>query len=361
MGDPNAGGAEVVTFQHASAWVKAGHKVTLFTSRYKGGKEVDEIGGVRIIRRGGQAFGVKIRAFFWYVFQSEKFDLVVDEFHGLPFFTPLYAKGKVLGFIHEVSKEVWRLNPWPRPFDLIPAIIGTFGEPFIFRLIYKNTKFMTVSESTKKDLQNWGIRSELIRIIHNGVIIPKHLRKYKKESRRTVIYLGGLAKDKGIEDALVVFCDLERKFLDYQFWIVGKGEKSYERWLKKRTLELGLKRSVRFFGYVDESKKFELLSRADVLINPSVREGWGLVVIEAASVGTPTVAYRVAGLQDSIKDGVTGRLATSRDPKVLANLTLELLKNDAEYQSMVVECRKWAKKFDWTKSTKESLKYIESV
>src|SRR3989344_5230030 len=157
QGHPNAGGAEQVTFEHAKAWVKSGHEVTLFSSYYKTAEADGVKAGVRILRRGDYAFGVKIKAFLWYLFgKHPKFDLIIDEFHGIPFFTPLYVKVRKLAFIHEVAREVWNLNPWPKPFNLLPAIIGTIFEKWVFRIIYRKTPFLTVSNSTKEDLIEWG-------------------------------------------------------------------------------------------------------------------------------------------------------------------------------------------------------------
>src|SRR3989304_7433724 len=201
---PLAGGAEISTFEHAKGWLKAGSKVTLFTSYFNGAKKEETLEGVEIIRKGKDAFGVKFAALFWYLFENHtKFDLVVDEFHGIPFFTPLYVRAKKLAFIHEVAKEIWWLNTWQKPFNYIPGIIGTIFEPLIFKFIYKGTRFMTVSESTKSDLINWGISAKRIKVIYNGVhTIPV---KTKKEKKETAVFLGALAKDKGIEDAIKTF------------------------------------------------------------------------------------------------------------------------------------------------------------
>src|SRR3989344_3656213 len=108
-GHPSAGGAEQVTLEHAKGWVKAGHDVTLFTSFFKDAKRKDLVEGIKIIRSGRQFFEVQFRAFLWYILaKHHKFDLVIDEFHGIPFFTPLYVRSRKLAFIHEVAKEVWK-------------------------------------------------------------------------------------------------------------------------------------------------------------------------------------------------------------------------------------------------------------
>ena len=351
-GHPLAGGAEQVTFEHAKGWLKAGNKVTLFTSYYIGANIDENKGGIRIIRRGDQFFGVKLAAFKWYWFENrEKFDLIVDEFHGLPFFTPLWAIGvKKLGFIHEVAQKVWKLNPWPWPYNKIAAFFGKMGEPWIFKLFYKYIPFMTVSKSTESDLKAWGIKN--ITVIPNGVLLPNILPNLPKEKDFTMIYLSALAKDKGIEDAIATFNIVKKEIPSLKFWIVGKSYPEYTNYLK------GLCPDARFWGFVTDQKKYELLTRAYVLIFPSVHEGWGLVIIEAASVGTPTVAYKVSGVKDAVVDRQTGLLTENETPESLAKLISELYKNKKLLTKLSKNAKRWSKRHTWEKSTKESLKLI---
>jgi len=360
-GHPHAGGAEQSSHEHAAGWHKAGHNVTLFTSFFQGAKKKEDVDGIHVIRRGGQIFQVHLHAMFWYLFSSHpKFDIVVDEVHGIPFFTPFFVRVRKLVFIHEVAKEVWRLNPWPRPFNLVPALIGTFLEPLIFKLIYRNVPFMTVSQSTKKDLIEWDIPEESITVIHNGFSNKFPLREINKESKKTVIYLGALSKDKGIEEALKVCKFLFRTEKNWQFWVVGKGEPNYLTYLKKQAEKFGIEKAVKFFGFVNEREKYNLLSRAHILLNPSTREGWGLVVIEAASVGTPTIAYNVAGLRDSVKDGKTGLLSLP-NPEDCAEIIINLFSDKKLYDLLQKNCFKWSDKFSWEKSSKQSLNLIERL
>ena len=361
-GHPIAGGAELVTHEHTKAWVAMGHTVTLFTSSYKGASAEEVIDGVKVIRQSFQTFGVQIAGFFWYLFGNhEKFDLVVDQFHGIPFFTPLYVRVKKLAFIHEVTKEVWRLNPWPKPFNLIPGIIGTVLESFMFKFFYKGIPFMTVSASTKKDLKSWGIDERNIHVIHNGVSIPRVKKNPKKESINTVMFLGALSKDKGTEDAIKVFSLIDKIESDWQFWIVGNGEDNYLNYLVNLTYNMGISKKVKFWGFVPDDKKFELLARAHIMINPSVREGWGLVNLEAAGVGTPVVGYNAPGVRDSVVDGKTGILVYPGNTKMLAREVVKLLNDKAKYSKMSEASLAWSKKFTWGESVKESLELIEKI
>lgn len=359
-GHPLAGGAEIATLEHAKGWVKAGHQVTLFTSHFSGGKKEEVIEGVRIVRKGGDILGVRMQAFGWYLFGDHpKFDLVVDEFHGIPFFTPFYVRSKKLAFIHEVAKEVWWLNPWPRPINLIPGILGTLFEPLIFKLFYHSVAFMTVSESTKKDLVSWGIPPTRITVVHNGVdTIPT---KVQKEKKKTVIFLGALAKDKGIEDALKAFAIMNKKDAGLQFWIVGGGSPDYLKELKRQAKNLAIEKRIKFWGFVENKKKFELLAKSHILLNPSVREGWGLVNIEANASGTPVVGYNVPGIRDSVIDGKTGLLSEYGNYKELAINSMKLFGNENLYKRMQKADILWSRKFSWGSSVKKSLYLLKNL
>ncbi|OGE33564.1 hypothetical protein A3J19_02380 [Candidatus Daviesbacteria bacterium RIFCSPLOWO2_02_FULL_41_8] len=360
-GHPNAGGAEISTHEHARGWVKAGHNVTLFTSYFQGAKKEEVVDGVFILRKGNQFIEVQWEAFKWYLFGSHtKFDLVIDQFHGIPFFTPLYVRKKKLAFIHEVTKEVWQSNPWPWPFCLGPKIFGPIIEPLIFKLVYRNVPFMTVSESTKNDLVNWGIPKQNVNVIYNGINTPKGSYP-RKQVIKTITFLGALAKDKGIEEAINVFSILQKKYKkNFQYWIAGKADSRYLEILKKKAKKLGLA-DAKFWGYVSEKKKFELLAKSHILINPSIREGWGLVVIESARVGTPTVAFDVPGLRDSIKDGETGILSKELSAENLAGKIIYLLDDEKKYNRMSNNAVNWSKNFSWDRASKLSIDLVMKI
>jgi len=358
-GHPNEGGAEQATLEHAKRLVKNGHKVTWFTSKYPGGKSREKIAGIEMIRKGNQVLGVQIAAFFWYKFSNhQKFDLVIDQFHGIPFFTPFYTSTKKLAYIHETTKEVWSMNPWPFPLNKIPSLFGTLIEPKIFRF-YRNTPFLTVSESTKKDLIAWNINQRQIKVIRNGFTPVKV--ETKPQKKKVAIFLGALAKDKGIEDAIETFEIVAKTESDWNFWLVGKCSSNFQNKLQAMCKSKGLEKQVKFWGYVSEKRKYELMSKSRALVNPSFREGWGLVNIEANSVGTPVIGYKVAGMVDSVKSGYSGILCDENSPDCLADELLKLVNNKPKYEKMVKNSIKWSKNFSWEKSTQESLEYIESL
>jgi glycosyltransferase involved in cell wall biosynthesis len=113
---------------------------------------------------------------------------------------------------------------------------------------------------------------------------------------------------KQIDHAIRAIPTLVEEFPDVRLRVMGDGWWSDE--LHALTAELGLQDRVTFLGHVSDRTKFEELSRAWVHVLPSVKEGWGLAIVEAGRAGTPSVAYASAGgVTEAILDGVTGLLA----------------------------------------------------
>lgn len=356
---PMSGGAEQVMHEHMQGWIEAGHKVTLFSSKYTEGPSDETLDRVHIIRRGRQILGVHLSAFFWYLFSKhERFDMVVDQFHGIPFFTPLYVRSKKVAVIQEVAQNVWLKNQLPFPFNWVFGITGLVTEPLYYQF-YKNIPIITGSASAKKDIAKMGIKERNITVIPHGVKLSLPNVIPLKEKVPTIVFLGAIAKDKGIEDALRAF-KLLKKEGHYQYWVVGKAGDVYMKEVKKLVQSLGLSDDIHFWGFVDEKKKFDLLARAHIMVNPSAHEGWGLVNIEANSVGTPVVAYPSAGLVDSIQTNVNGVICESKTPEALAKEVVSLLNEPNTLRKLSLSAKEYSKQFTWKTSKSLSLSLLEA-
>src|SRR3989344_2964109 len=252
---PLSGGAEISTHEHAKRWVNEGHEVIQISSSWNTLKKNEVVDGIRIIRFGNY-YTVHLYAFMYYhLYLRKEINLIIDEFHGIPFFTSLYARCKKLAFIHETAEEIWFKN------IMFPLnIIGYVIEPYIFKL-YRNIPFMTVSQSTKNDLIRFGIKKENVHIIHNGTLQIKV--KAEKEKKPTILYLGRLTEDKGTKDAIVAFSYIKQKKQDAILWIVGKEEKKgYKKYLENLIDHLQLSKHVIFYDHVTEEEKYHILKRS---------------------------------------------------------------------------------------------------
>jgi len=131
----------------------------------------------------------------------------------------------------------------------------------------------------------------------------------EKEPVPTVVFIGRLSANKRPEHAIRAFGLVRRQLPDAHMGVIGSGPGEAKL---RRTAGPG----VIFLGHVSDEEKRERLARAHVLVATSVREGWGLVVTEAAASGTVSIGYDVPGLRDSI--GASGGVLTRADPASLA-------------------------------------------
>ncbi len=214
---------------------------------------------------------------------------------------------------------------------------------------YKKRPTITVSQSTKEDLKKLGF--------HHLTIIPNGLEKKPldhippKPKDLKLVYLGRLKKTKNPEDALKAFKEVQKTFPETNLWIMGKGP------LLKKLQQKYACPEIKFWGYVSEEKKFSLLKEAHFLLVPSIREGWGQVVIQANSMGTPAIGYKVPGLTDSIKHGRTGYLVNNY--KEMAATIKEIWSDRDKYKQISQNALSWAKNFSWSKSQQSFLAFIE--
>ncbi len=352
--NPKSGGAEIVTMEHAKAWVKKRHSVTWFTSEFENSKSQEKIQGVNIVRR-GSFLTVYLYAPFFYLSARGGFDVVIDEIHGIPFFTPFFVKKPKIAFIHEVADEIWDYM-FPFPINKI----GKFIEPLYFKL-YGQVKFWTDAKSTIDDLVVKGIKRKNCVAINCPINNNPVERLPKKENVPTFIFVSRVVKMKGIEEVIRSFFYILRELKDARLWIVGDGDKAYVDELKETMRSFSISTKVKFFGRVDDNKKLELLRKAHLLLHASIKEGWGLVVIEAASQGTPSVVYNVAGLRDSVKNDKTGIVLEENNAKEMAREAIELINNKQKYNSLQKNGLQWAKSLTWEKATKESYELIRNA
>lgn len=341
-----AGGAEVFTFEIARRLVSYGNHVTIFSSEFKDCEPQTRIQGINTIRQGGK-YGVYWKARDFLQRNISDFDIVVDEINTIPFRSRSVSKGKpIIALIHQLAREVW--------FYETRFPLNLFGyyvlEPFWLGE-YRHVPTITVSDSTKKDLQSLSFRK--VHVIHNGISKQPLTELPMKDEPPIMIFVGRLVRSKLPNHAIAAFRLVKRALPDAQLWILGHG---YMRAKLERESPSG----VTFFGRVTDEAKFELLKRAHLLLAPSVREGWGISVIEANAMGTPALGYAVPGLIDSIVNGVTGFVTPALDPVALSESAKMLLSNTSQAQELSRNALEWSKRFNWEDSGKQFQSVLQS-
>jgi glycosyltransferase involved in cell wall biosynthesis len=334
---PHAGGAERVSRAFLRGLVERGHEVAWFSHAFAGAAPTERLDGMEIVRAG--RMGTSIVAARRWVRRQRPFDLVIDQHHGLPWFAPRWCRTRVLAYIHEVCGPIWDyVLPWPA------AAAAKRVERGWVRL-YRRVPWWTVSESTKRQLEELG--AARVTALPNGcdleplpALPPKPL-----EPPFRLITVSRLACYKRVDHAVEAVALLRTEGLAVKLDVVGGGAEAGR--LQALVRRRGLEAAVRFHGAVPEVRKVELLRQAHVLVHASVREGWGLNVIEAHGQGTPTVVYPVAGLADSNQGGQTGVIVGEETPRSLASGVRALLEDPARHDGLRAAAWRAAGLFRW--------------
>jgi glycosyltransferase involved in cell wall biosynthesis/O-antigen/teichoic acid export membrane protein len=346
-----AGGAEVYIQEIAKRWVKDGNSVTIFCGNDGHSPRYQVIDGVQIVRRGG-FFTVYIWAFLYYALKFRgKFDFVVDSENGIPFLTPLYVRKPVFLLIHHVHQEVFRKH---LPFVL--SFIASVIEGKIMPMLYKNNTVITVSESSKMEIERLGfLNSHDIHVVHPG-IENKIFSRIAKTETPTVVYLGRIKPYKNLDILIQAFSSVVSFVPNAKLLIAGDGESKHS--IVKLVDSLGLNNHVVFMGKVSDEEKIRLLGSSWVAVQPSQVEGWGITVIEANACGTPVIASYVNGLKDSIVDGKTGILVRPGNEERFAEAILSVVTYSKLRTGLSHEAYIWSQNFSWDKSAKQFYEII---
>ncbi len=345
-----AGGAETYIHELSRRWVEAGHVVTQFSGNDSKQPREEVIDGVQVIRRGGFYF-VYVWAFFYYMFRFRgKFDLIIDCQNGIPFFTPFYAREQVYCLLHHVHQEVFH-RYLPKPL----AWFAAFLERKVMPYVYRDTKFITVSESSQKEMQELGLGIAGIEVVYPGVDLSV-LQPGKQSAIPTVLYLGRLKAYKSVDVLIRSFKQVLERVPSARLVIAGGGED--EKRLKKVSHDLELCKHIEFKGKVSDADRLSLMQQAWVFVNPSMMEGWGITTIEANACGVPVVASNVPGLRESVQNPHTGYLVPYGDTHALAESITKLLESPELRQRMSQNALQWAQQFDWELSAQKTLMLI---
>jgi glycosyltransferase involved in cell wall biosynthesis len=159
--------------------------------------------------------------------------------------------------------------------------------------------------------------------------------------------LGRLVPHKRVELALEAAARIRRHLPGLRVLVVGQGY--WEPRLRAAVTRLGLEDAVELLGWLDEEAKQRVLASSWVLAMPSLKEGWGLAVVEAAAAGTPTVAFRAAGgVRESVVHGATGLLAD--DPEEFTRHLAWVLLNRHLRERLGEAARAHAARYTWSQS-----------
>ena len=353
---PKSGGAEVHTYNLMKCLKEQNYKFISFAPHYDGvpDNEVDE--NITYIRK-GNIITVIFHAFCYYRKNRKTIDYVINQCNTHNFFTRLWVpKRKRIFYIHQLTREIWDINAG---FPL--NIIGKTLENFSLRL-NRHDYTITVSESTKQELVELGFDPNKIYLAYNAVNpeIIKDKVDDNKISNRDFIYVGRYSKYKGIDAAIEALGMVHKKYPDAKLRIVGKEDQAFIDEIiapisQKYNLTIGNNDNcdIIICGFVLEEEKLRLMEKSKALLFPSIREGWGIIVSEAAARGTPSIVYNSPGARDAVNFGKAGYMCDSNNPSDLAKLMLDTIENVNRYTDIQHKALAYVKRFSWNHNRDE--------
>lgn len=305
LADVEAGGSEVHAAAVCRLWAAAGLEVTLRTSYAQGSPPETVRDGYRVIRRAGRYLVFPRAVAAELAGRHGPRDALVEIWNGVPFLSPLWARGPRLAFLHHVHEEMWPL--------VLPPHLARLGRTLESRVappLYRRTPVVTLSSSSKAHLvERLGLRSDRVHVVPPGVD-PVFTPGGRRADEPLVVAVGRLMPAKAF-DLLVEAVAAVRRRVPARLVIAGDG---YERdRLERLVADLGAEEWCSLPGRVPLTELVELYRRAWVVAAASLSEGWGMTLTEAAACGTPAVATRIAGHRDAVIDGETGLLVDGRE------------------------------------------------
>lgn len=351
---PEAGGAEVVAYELTTRLLRAGHSVTMLTCGYNGASNTDWPEGLRIIRVGNSRYAHPFQALAYYARHLRgTFDILIEEVNGAaPYFSVLLErKAKKFLLYHQLGRKNWLYE--------VPQPLGYMGywllAPLATRLAgLSRAPVITVSNSTREVLDHHGLPARRTSIISEGLANEPiaDLKSVSKFKTPTVLSFGAMRAMKRTLDHVKGFEVAKKHLPELRMKIAGSSKSAYGQRVLSYISQSPFASDIEYLGRISDDEKMQLMQRAHIILQTAVEEGWGLTITEAASQGTPAVAYNVDGLRDSIRHEKTGIL-TEPNVQALGEGIAKILSDRRAYNRQRRAAWEWSKQITFDQSFKD--------
>ena len=350
LADVEAGGSENHASRVAKLWALAGVEVTIRTSYAAGASVSGTRDGYRVIRKAGR-YMVFPRAIMAEMSgRHGPRDALIEIWNGVPFLSPLWARGPRLIWLHHLHTEMWPL--------VLPTGLARFGQLLEARVappLYRRSKVVTLGESSKMTmLERLGFKTENVHVVPPGVD-AKFAPGAPKSPEPSVLAVGRLMPPKAFDKLIEAMLQV-REVCPAQLTIIGEG---YARdGLAKLIASVGAQSWCKLLGKVDDHTLVSQYQSAWVVASCSVSEGWGMTLTEAAACGTPAVATRIPGHVDAVRDDETGLLAGS--PAEFVAALVRILRDDELRARLAASAQRRAKSLTWERTAFDNMAVLAS-
>ena len=338
---PLAGGAERTIYEVSKRLVSNGYEVILVTVNPGGLEESEILDGIKIIRIKGN---IRAHLAVPKIIGKMKPDVIIDDLaHVVPWLSPLFTRKKVIVFFRHLHA---RSLPGQVNFPLFLLLKNIEKS---YRFFYRNSTFVTETETGINDLVKLGIKRDLIRKILPGVDRDT-FKPCEKTKTPSIIYFGGLRDYK--RPWLAVELMNQLKGYDVRMKVVGSGP-SLEK-VTSLCKRYGLEEMIDFTGRLSDADLAKVICESWINVHFSVTEGFGYTIIESASCGLPTLALEAPGVSDVIRGFKLG--ISEMDIEHMVIDVKEILENYNEWSLQVLNA---SKAFSWENTVSHWIELIK--
>ena len=361
---PIGGGAGNASANLARCFATAGHQVAVLTARFGDSPVLEESHGLTVYR---------ISAFRHRQDRSGAFEqlaFIVSAALRSPYLVRSFRPQSVLAFFGVPSGAVaWLLYKRFR----IPYVVSLRGgdvpgfRPYDFRryhqliapllrVIWKNASFVVANSHGLRNLaRNFDPACE-IRVIPNGVNVQDYLPSDRTWASARLLSVGRVVHQKGLDLGLEALAGL--KDLPWDWSIAGDGPQTAA--LRERVKQLGLEDRVHFLGWQERDQLAARYQEANFFLFPSRHEGMPNALLEAMASGLPVVATRIAGNDELVQEGVTGKLVDAEDVPALEESLRQLIRDPHLRKRMGAAARQRVEReYSWESAADEYLKMLQ--
>ena len=217
--------------------------------------------------------------------------------------------------------------------------------------------FITLSRYMQRMLRQEKVESVYVPM---GATLSSFKPLTEAEISHNLIYVGRLEKYKGVDYLILALSKIVLQFQNARLFIAGDGD--FKNELQTLVASLKLQRNVIFLGHLNRQQLVDVYHKSSVVIMPSIwPEPFGLVGVEAMSIGRPVIASDVGGISDWLIDGETGFLVPPKDAVAIAVAVSKLFSDPALVLRMGVAGRKKSEEFDIQKHVSQMEKIYEDL
>jgi len=347
LDDVEAGGSELHLHEVTRRWAAAGLEVCVRTSEVPGEPTTVVRDGVEVVRRAGRYQVFPRSALAEMLGRHGRRDALVEVWNGVPFLSPLWARGPRMVIQHHDHADMW-------PLVLSPGLarLGSLLERRLAPPCYRSTPVVTLSTSSRAGLiDGLGHRPDGVHVVEPG-IHPRFSPAGRRDAEPLVVSVGRLTASKRVDVLIRAFAEARDRVVGLRLEVIGDGPE--EASLRTLADDLGVADAVAFRGRISDDDLVGAYRRARLVASASISEGWGMTLTEAAACGTPAVATAIDGHRDAVTDGRSGLLADDDD--ALSGLIVEAV--GSRWDQLSAGALTGATRFDWDRTATEAFRIL---